>query len=138
TRTAYQALVTGQGPLYYFKLDGSLVDSVSNTVAFTATNATAGFTTNVFGDLGSAYEADTSSGALYVSDIIPGGGPGANTSANGVGSLSLLFYMLSANNNTGQRYIFFQGTSTSTRNAGSLFIENNNVANGDPNALKLR
>src|SRR5262245_37661146 len=82
TRDAYQALVTGQGPLYYFKLDGSTVDSVSNTISLYLTNGTSiAYSNDVWGNAGACYRVSTSSTALVAPDIVPGGGPGADATA---------------------------------------------------------
>jgi hypothetical protein len=75
--------------------------------------------------------------------MINGGGlPAGNAAANGVGSLSLLFYTLNnRDTSTGQRFIFGQGAVTSsspvTNNAFALFMENDTAAT-DPSSLRLR
>jgi hypothetical protein len=75
---------------------------------------------------------------FITNDLINGGGPGADGSANGTGTISLQFRMLSNTNNTGQRYLLAAPASSTNRNQFGLFLENTNVANGNPNSLKLR
>ena len=135
----YQSLVTEQAPAYYFKLDNSFTDPVSGLTL--STNATTGiFTTNVLGVANSAYQFNETNDALVTTtDLINGGGATFNSAANASGTISFLFRMLSNTNNTGQRFVFSQGAGTSGNgNQLSLFLENTNSANGDPNSLKVR
>ena len=140
TNASYQQLVSAQIPTYYFKLNNTLVDAVGTNLTLTAEGPSGAFTNDILGNPNSAYTFDATNDALVTTnDVINGGGPGANFAATAVGSITLLFKMLSDTNNTGQRFIFSQGLGSSgTRNQMSLFIENTNVANGDPNSLKLR
>jgi hypothetical protein len=135
----YQTLVTAQAPAYYFKLDNSLADTGSGLTL--STNGSTGiFTTNVLGVANSAYQFnETNDALLTINDIINGGGPAGDSAAKGVGTVSLLFRMLGGTSNTGQRFVFSQGAGTSpNKDQLALFLENTNVANGNPNSLKLR
>jgi hypothetical protein len=140
TGVPYQDVVAAERPNYYFKLDGEFGDSVGGVVV-AGTNGVGGtFTTNVLGIQNAAYGFNGSDDALLITnDIVSGGGSLASGAASGVGTISLLFRTLS-DVNTGQRWIFSQGTNNSaaTRNALNLFLENTNISNGDPNSLKLR
>ena len=132
----YQQVVTAQNPAYYFKLDDSLVDSVSGTLELSTNGVTGAFTTNVLGEANAAYSFASTNDALFITnDIISGGGPAVNDQASGVGSITLLFRMLEGTN-TGQRFLFGQGINSPNRL--SAFLENTNINNGDPNSLKLR
>jgi hypothetical protein len=135
----YPTLIANQAPAYYFKLDNSLADPVSGLSL--STNASTGtFTTNVLGIADSAYQFNETNDALFtLADLFNGGGAAGTSAARAVGTVSLVFRMLSDTNNTGQRFVFSQGAGTSgNQNQLSLFFENTNAANGDPNALKLR
>lgn len=136
---SYQEVVTAQRPAYYFKLDNSFTDSVSGSFTLNTNGDSGAFTADILGNAGRAYSLNQTNDALYTTkDIVNGGGPGLNTTANGVGSITFLFRMLSDSNNTGQRHLFAQGGTSPTRNQLALFLENTNFNNGDPNSLKLR
>lgn len=140
TGVPYQDVITAERPSYYFKLDGTFVDAVGGVITGGTNGAGGTFTTNVLGIPNMAYAFNASDDAVLITnDVVSGGGPLANGGANGVGTISLLFRTLS-DVNTGQRWIFSQGTNNSaaTRDALNLFIENTNINNGDPNSLKLR
>jgi len=134
----YQAVVAGQSPMHYFKLDNSLVDSVGAASSFAAAGTGGGFT-NDFSNNPHACRFFVNSGDALTNaaDLISGGGPvGGNVAATNRGTVTLLFRTLDATNNTGQRFIFSQGNTTSNANAFGLFFENNTST--DPNSLKLR
>ena len=132
----YQDVVTAHGPAYYFKLDDSLIESVSGSLSLSTNGPTGAFTTNVLGNANAAYSFTSADDSLWITnDIISAGVSAANTTASGVGSLAFLFRMLS-DTNTGQRFLLGQGTLSPTRL--TAFLENTNPANGDPNSLKLR
>jgi hypothetical protein len=141
SNVTYQSLISAQLPSHYFKLDGSLVDSIVPSTSVGTNGTTGAYTTNVLGTPNSAYSFSAGDDAIIITnDIVSGGGPAANSGATGVGTISFLFSMLSDVTNTGQRWIFSQGTNTSTtiRDALNLFLENTNINNTDPNSLKLR
>jgi len=143
TNGTYQQIVSGQKPVYYFKLDNSLVDSVSGTYTVGANGVAGVFTNDLLGNPSGAYAFNGGDDALIATDIIPGGGVGPDPTTTGLsaanaGTFSFLFRMLADTNNTGQRYIFGQGTNSATANQLGLLLENTNSANGDPNSLKLR
>ncbi|HVM50191.1 MAG TPA: LamG-like jellyroll fold domain-containing protein [Candidatus Acidoferrum sp.] len=138
TMSNYQHTVMSQGPSAYFKLDGDYNDAV--TSGQTLTPYLGYFGTDAARHLTNAYVFNNSSDALALAnDIIPGGDPtGTNSSANAVGSISLLFRTLDSNANTGQRFVFSQGVGTTTNgNALALFFEGPTSTNL-PNSLKLR
>jgi hypothetical protein len=138
----YQQLVQAQIPKYYFKLDNSLTESLSNTLAL-STNGTGGaFTTDLLGNANSAYSFSETNDALYITnDLINGGGPTTDAADAGVGTISFLFRMLSDTNFGGQRFLFSAPgveTLATDDNQLALFFENNNPASTFPNSLKLR
>lgn len=136
----YEQVVASQIPSYFFELNNSLTNSIGPALTLSTNGTTGAFTTNLLGLANSAYSfSETNDALLTTNDLINGGGPGLNASATGVGSVSFLFRMLSDTNNTGQRFLFSQGSGTSgNKNQLSLFLENTNIANGSPNSLKLR
>lgn len=135
----YQEVVDSQIPKYYFKLDNSLVESVGGTLML-STNGTGGaFTTNILGDANSAYSFSATNDALTITnDLFNGGGVGQDPNANGAGTITLQFRMLSDTNNTGQRFLFSAPPteSGSDNNALALFLESPTGAN--PHSLKVR
>jgi hypothetical protein len=139
----YQQLIQAQGPKYYFKLDGSLVESVGNILTLSSNGAGGSFTSDFLGNPARAYSFSETNDALYVTnDLVNGGGPTINTAANGVGTLSFLFRMLSDTNNSGQRFLFSapgsEATSTDDDQLG-LFLESSTPSSGEnANSLKLR
>jgi hypothetical protein len=138
TLSNYQHTVTNQGPTTYFTLDNSLVDSVTGTVSLTAVGL-GGFTFDTYRNASKSYYYSATTDALYNnSTVLINGGGTTNTTSTASGSITFLFRTLDPGANTGQRYLFSAGYTTANGNAFALFIENNNVANGDPNSLKLR
>jgi hypothetical protein len=136
---SYANLVTTQVPAHFFTLDNSLADSVAGQPALQAGGATGAFVPDLFGNANSAYAFNETNDLLFATnDIVNGGGPAGDTTSKAAGTISLLFRTLTDTNNGGQRYIFSQGTNSTTRDQLGLFFENNNIANGDPNSLKLR
>jgi Concanavalin A-like lectin/glucanases superfamily/PEP-CTERM motif len=143
TAAAYQAYVNSLSPSYYFTLDNTLTDSVGASVSFTPNGSTGAFASDYWGNAsGSRLYHGGSDGLSTGTDLINGGGPNAgNSSASGVGSLTIMFESLNnRDTSTGQRFIFAQGAVTSsspvTNNAFALFMDNN--AATDPSALRLR
>src|SRR4051794_12517129 len=143
TAADYQTYINGLSPSDYFTLDNNLTDSVGGSVSFTANGSTGGFATDYWGNpTGARLMHSGNDGLSTATDLVNGGGPNAgNASANGVGSLTLLFQALNnRDTSTGQRFIFAQGAVTSsspvTNNAFALFLDNNTAA--DPSALRLR
>jgi hypothetical protein len=135
----YQHTVISQNPSAYFKLDGTLNDSITPAQSLTAYGV-GYFGVDAARQTNSAYVFNGSGDALaLMADIIPGGDPGGtNADASGVGSISLLFRTLDSNTNTGQRFVFSQGTGNTTNgNALALFFENATSTNS-PGSLKLR
>ena len=138
TLSNYQYTVTSQNPSAYFKLDGTLTDSI--TPDQTLAQYGGYFGVDAARQTTNAYVFTFASDALALTtDIIPGGDPaGTNASANGVGSISLLFRTLDPLTNTGQRFVFSQGAGATTDgNALGLFFENATSTNS-PASLKLR
>jgi hypothetical protein len=135
----YAEVVTAQLPTYFFQLNASLTNSVSPAFSLLTNAATGAFTNDLLGNPFWAYCFNETNDAIFTTnDIINGGGFVADSAAAGVGSVSLLFRMLSDTNNTGQRYLLSQGGVSGTQNQFALFLENTNTSNGDPNSLKLR
>ena len=138
TLSNYQHTVTTQGPTAYFKLDGSLANSVAPGAPLTASGI-GGYTFDSYGDYGDSYFFNGLADYLYNnSTVLISGGGTTNTTSTSSGSVTFLFKTLDAGTNTGQRFLFSAGNTTSSGNAFALFLENNNAANGDPNSLKLR
>ena len=138
----YQQVVTSQTPKYYFKLDNSLVESVGGILQLSPNGSGGAFTSDVLGDIDRAYSFSATNDALYITnDLINGGGPGTNTAANGVGTISFQFRMLSDTNYGGQRFIFSApgeedyGTND---NMLALYLESSTTTNPYPGSLKLR
>lgn len=145
--STYQQVVTSQIPKYYFKLDNSFVDSVGNTLLLKTNDGVGDFGTNgaftsdILGNPFSAYSFTSTNDALFITnDLINGGGPTVNASANGVGTISFQFRMLSDTNNGGQRFLFAAPAIevlTTDDNQLALFLESNANTN-NPGSLKLR
>src|SRR5438045_1917438 len=75
----YQSTITSQGPSAYFKLDGSLADSVSPSQVLGVNGSSGAFMHDVFRDPTNAYAFFATNDALIVSsDIINGGGAVTN------------------------------------------------------------
>src|ERR1051325_2732526 len=139
TNASYQQIVSSQAPAFYFKLDNSAADAVSGTFYLSTNGSSGAFVSDYLGNANAAYSFNGTNDTLYTTnDIVNGGGTAGNTLANGLGSVSFLFRMLNDTNNTGARYLMSQGGTSGTRNQLALFLESTNVANGDPNSLKLR
>ncbi len=143
TAAAYQSYINSLSPSYYFTLDNSLTDTAGGSVTLGVNGSTGAFATDYWGNSGASRLFHSSNDGLSTStDLVNGGGPPAgNASANGVGSLTLLFQSFNTRDtSTGQRFIFAQGPVTSsspvTNNAFALFFDNNTAA--DPSALRLR
>src|SRR5205814_9940944 len=121
----YQYTVTSQSPSAYFKLDGTLVDSITPSQTLTAIGA-GYFGADAARQPNSAYVFNTVAASdvlTLAADIIPGGDPvGTNAAASGVGSISLLFRALDGAP-TGQRVIFSQGTNNTAGNAFELYFD---------------
>ncbi len=134
----YQEVTAALLPKYYFKFDDSLLDAVGGSLVLSTNGESGAFTTNALGNANAAYSFAQANDALYTTtDLINGGGPGADTTASGTGTISFLFRMLSDTNNTGQRYLFAAPANSANRNQLGLFLENNtNLVN--PSSLKLR
>src|SRR4051812_24104746 len=94
TLSNYQFVVSSQSPAAYFKLDGTLADSVTPSQSLTPSLGF--FTADAVRHPTNAYAFLNASDALSLgTDIIPGGDPtGTNAAANGVGSISILFRAL--------------------------------------------
>jgi len=135
----YQAAVQNQAPATWFKLDGDLVSAVDANVVLTVFGLGSGFAFDVFGNNGRSYSFGGQTDTLYnqTTDLINGGGT-SNTASTAAGSVTFLFRTLDPSPNTGQRYLFSAGDSAASANAFAVFLESTNVANGDPNSLKLR
>lgn len=136
----YQAAVTGQSPSDYFKLDGSL-ESAVNPGIILGQNLTpnGGFAADVYGNVGKSFFYVIQGDYLaYTGGNLLSGGGVSNLVSTAKGSISFLFRTLPPGVNTGQRYVFSAGGDATEHNALSLFLENNNIANGDPNSYKLR
>jgi len=145
TGVSYQALLAAEKPKYYFKLDGSLVDAVGGLLTLSTNGTNGAFTSDVLGHANQAYSFTDNSDALFITnDLINGGGPGMNTSASGVGTISFLFRMLSDTNNTDSRALFAAPLSSANQNQLGLFLESATPTNssggdlGNAHALKLR
>ncbi|HMP81362.1 MAG TPA: hypothetical protein PKA41_01495 [Verrucomicrobiota bacterium] len=139
TLADYQLAVSSQSPANYFKLDGDLADSVDPEIVLESFGA-GGFTFDVFRNSGTSYYYVNQTDFLRINgttNLINGGGV-SNTTSTASGTISFLFRTLDAAPNTGQRYLFSAGGTTEEHNAFSLFLENTNILNGDPNSLKLR
>lgn len=135
----YQEVVTAQNPAHHYQLDASLADASGGGPDLDPTGPSGRFVEDAIGNAQSAWSYSASTDALVsTADLFNGGGPGADPSATGTGTISFQFRMLDDTNNTGQRYLFSQGGTSGTRNQLALFIENDNKANGSPNSLKLR
>lgn len=144
TLSNYQAVVNSQGPSAWFKLDGTLADAVHPGIVLSYyVDGQGSFQSDVFGNPASCYAFTAQSDYLlydvniYGTNLLAGGGE-TNTSSTAQGSITFLFRSLEAGANTGQRFLFSAGNTTTNGNALGLFLENTNVANGDPNSLKLR
>jgi hypothetical protein len=136
---SYQDVVSAHGPAYYFKLDGSLLESMGGVLALSTNGPSGAFTNDLLGNPNGAYSFTETNDALFIThDLINGGGPGIDTVASGVGTINFLFRMLSDTNNGGQRYLFSAPASTTNGNQLGLFLESSSTANGNPNSLKLR
>ena len=139
TLSNYQFTVTSQNPSAYFKLDGTLEDSVTPSQVLTVNGLTGAFFYDAYRNSTNAYAFFAAPDALTIpSDIINGGGAGTNDAATGVGSMSLIFHSLNTWTTTGQRWLFSQGDSTTNGNGLALFFENNTTTNGGQSDLKLR
>lgn len=140
TLTDYQSTITSQGPGTYFKLDGTLASAVDPSVVL-GQNLTpnGGFAADVYGNAAKSFFYVIQGDYLRVSgtNVINGGGT-SNTVSTATGSISFLFRTLPPGVNTGQRYVYSGGGSTEDHNAFTMFLENNNELNGDPNSYKMR
>jgi hypothetical protein len=138
---SYQQVIAAQIPKYHFKLDNSLIESVSNILALSTNGDGGAFTSDALGNANSAYSFSATNDALYVTnDLVNGGGPTQNSSQSGLGTISFQFRMLNGDTNTGQRFIFSAPgaeVNTTDDNQLALFIEGPNSTNY-PNSLKLR
>lgn len=138
TLSNYQATVTGQGPVHYFHFDGSLTAADNPEVTLESFGA-GGFTFDMFRSPGQAvFFANQTDYLRNTSDHIVSGGGAATTNSTNSGSVTFLFRSLDSGDITGQRYLFSAGGSVTNHNSFSLFMENTNVDNGDPESLKLR
>ncbi len=136
TLSNYQALVVSQSPTVYFKLDGTLTNTMGGGVVLEPVGPTGGFMVDAFGNSSNSYSFFSSGdGLTNANDLIPGGGE-TNASATGVGSISLIFRALPVVT-SGQRYIFYQGNVSGNGNALSLYFDSD-TATSDQCALKLR
>jgi hypothetical protein len=148
TLSNYQATVNGQNPNYYYTFDNGSVTSIGASNAITLTfNPTSGsqvgFGYDAYHNPGNCVYFSASADALDYpypkpADLIIYGGGTANTNSTKEGSITFLFKSLDPGSNTHQCYIFSAGYANANHNALSLYIENTNAANGDPNCLKLR
>src|ERR1017187_1451698 len=116
----YQGVVAGQSATYYNQLDSSLAPSIgTGTFAPTATGT--GSTNDYFGNANDAAFFTTTTAQLALAagnNIIANSG----TSANSIGSLSLLFFTPSANN-ASSRYIFSDGDVSLSTNGQQFALE---------------
>jgi len=137
----YQQVVQAQLPKYHFKLDNSFLESIGNTLALSTNGLAGAFTSDALGNANSAYSFSATNDALYITnDLVNGGGPGVNASANGVGTISFQFRMLSDTNYSGERFIFSAPGSEANAvddNQLGLFIASSADA-VNPGSLKLR
>jgi hypothetical protein len=102
----YQSTVAGQSPYYYNHLDNSLVPSIGTGTLVPTVSGT-GFTNDYYGNASDAAFFATTTAQLADAtgnDIIANSG----TTANSIGSMSLLFYTPNTNN-ASSRYIFSDG-----------------------------
>ena len=136
----YQSAVTGQSPSNYFKLDGALESAIDPGIIL-GQNLTpnGGFGADVYGNVAKSFYYVIQGDYLrYTGGNLLNGGGVSNVVSTATGSISFLFRTLAPGVNTGQRYVFSAGGNTADHNAFSMFVENNNIANGDPNSYKLR
>jgi hypothetical protein len=139
TLSNYQAIITAQGPSSYFTLDGTFASAVDAGTTLEVFGA-GGFMFDLFRNPGSSYFYVNKTDFLRnltTPNLISGGGT-SNLTSTAAGSVTLLFRTLGPGEIGGQRYLFSAGSVVTNHNAFALFLENTNVANGDPNALKLR
>ena len=140
-RPNYQNTVSNQLPAYYFRLDGSSIDSVNNTLSLNQQGG--GYTRDYFGSNDGAFNFIASSDALFVNqNLLNGGGSYNGNPGTGKGSVSMLFRMLNYTNQTGQRFLFSAGGATGSAsipgtNGFGLLIENL-TSTTSPGSLKLR
>jgi hypothetical protein len=119
TLSAYQSIINGQSPTYYNTLDNTtaLVPTVG-TGTFTASGA--GYGSDLWGNANDAVSFSALANYLTGSgSIISGAG-----AANGVGSLSLLFYLPSTVPNTAY---LFSDTDTGTTSMFAFDISGGNT-----------
>ncbi len=154
TLADYQATVNSQNPNYCFTFDGgSLISGGAHapvTLAAEAGGSVVSGSTypqiapDMFGNPTNAVYFSLSSDTLVdqnePSDLIINSGAGgvASTNSTATGSISFLFRSLDPGIYTAQKYILSSGYTGSAHNMMSLYFENTNMANGDPQSLKLR
>src|SRR4029078_13270944 len=69
----YQSLIAAQLPAHYFKLDGSLADSIVSSTGVGTNGLSGTYTTNVLGTANSAYSfTDTNDAIIITNDVING------------------------------------------------------------------
>jgi hypothetical protein len=136
-RSNYQAVISGQSPAHYFKLDGNASDSVDGTLAF-ATNGTAvGYSFDYFNTpLSAAYFSVGADALVANTNLLNGGGTFTGSTGAGMGTVSCLFHSLASTNVQGQRHVFSAGGSSASSNAFALFFEN--LTGTNPASLKIR
>ena len=139
TLPSYQAVVASQSPTHYFKLDNSLADSVGAAPDFGVIDTGGGYANDFFGNPNTCrFFSNLGDALTNATDLINGGGPvGGDPAATNRGSVTVLFHALDDTNNTGQRFVFSQGTTSGDANAFALFFEND-TSSSSPNSLKLR
>ncbi|HVU28684.1 MAG TPA: hypothetical protein VHG71_13250 [Verrucomicrobiae bacterium] len=140
SRDNYQSVVTGQSPSHYFKFDGDSTDSINSSLVLT-TNGSApllGYSFGYFEDNpGGVYFAAGPDALFANNNLVNGGGTVTGNPGTGRGAISLLFHPLAGTNNTGGKFIFSAGGSTTTSNGLALFFEDPANTNSG-GALKLR
>ncbi len=133
----YEGVINGQTPGYFFKLNGTYVDSVSGTVAMGTNSFGNTFNYDWFGNPTGSCVFSNGPDALTNVNLIAGGGVySLTTPGTGKGSLSCLFHSLSTTNFSGERFIYSAGGNTTTSNGFGLFFEN--LTSSNPGSLKVR
>lgn len=136
-RSTYQSTITGQSPFLYFKLDGSLADSVHGTFSLTGNGNAPQYSGDYFGTTLSACYFNGGTDALLAnSNLLSGGGTFNGNPGPGQGAVSCIFHSLTSTNVQGQRFVFSTDGAAGTSNAFGLFFEN--ATGSNPLSLKLR
>jgi hypothetical protein len=116
----YQSIVSGQSPTYYNQLDSTLAPSIG-TGTFVPTATGTGPTNDYFGNANDAALFSNTTAQLALAtgnNIIANSG----TTANSIGSLSLLFFTPNAAN-ASTRYVFSDGDVSLSTNGQQFALE---------------